>query len=102
MRFPGEVEKSKIASENAPAPSFNTLVSTGCTSASDDLRRQFWEAWEDRGLFSAISGEAVLNERLKKRLDILVQQGESGMSTRAIANGRYPRRAHGVKSTLVV
>ncbi|OEH79077.1 rhoptry neck protein RON5 [Cyclospora cayetanensis] len=69
-----EHEKRKLSAENDPAPSFNQLVSTGCASASSDLRRRFWDAWKDRGLFSAIEADAILSERLRKRVEILAKQ----------------------------
>ncbi|KAL8424948.1 hypothetical protein Efla_007250 [Eimeria flavescens] len=66
-------EKAKIADENSPAPSFYTLVSTGCASTSRDLRRQFWQAWQERSLFREISGNAIQSERLRKRVQLLVR-----------------------------
>ncbi|KAL8446607.1 hypothetical protein Emag_004714 [Eimeria magna] len=70
-----QVEKKKIMDENSPAPSFYTLVSTGCASTSSDLTRQFWQAWEDRDLFRNVAANSIQSERLRRRVEILTRSG---------------------------
>ncbi|KAL8271095.1 hypothetical protein Esti_004949 [Eimeria stiedai] len=68
-----QVEKTKIMDESSPAPSFYTLVSTGCISTSGDLTRQFWQAWRDRDLFRNVAANPIQNERLRRRVEILTR-----------------------------
>ncbi|KAL8453637.1 hypothetical protein Emed_000772 [Eimeria media] len=68
-----QAEKKRLMDEASPAPSFYTLVSTGCASTSSDLTRQFWQAWKDRDLFRNVAGNSVQSERLRKRVQILTQ-----------------------------
>ncbi|KAL8434733.1 hypothetical protein ACSSS7_002978 [Eimeria intestinalis] len=89
-----QAEKKKMMDDNSPAPSFYTLVSTGCSSTSRDLTRQFWTAWKDRELFRNVAANATQSERLRRRVEILVGNGELCYGERELARRRKERKRH--------
>ncbi|KAL8269561.1 hypothetical protein Esti_006527 [Eimeria stiedai] len=67
---------SSLKEATSPAPSFNGLTSSGCTSYSDDARRLFYEHFYSNQLFSMVKQNVKTNSKLQLRAQLLQTQGE--------------------------
>ncbi|KAL8450187.1 hypothetical protein Emag_003341 [Eimeria magna] len=66
---------ASLKEATSPAPSFNTLTSSGCKSYSDDARRLFYEHFYSNQLFALVKQNAKANAKLQLRAQLLQTQG---------------------------
>ncbi|XP_026193890.1 uncharacterized protein LOC34621714 [Cyclospora cayetanensis] len=62
---------ANIADATTPAPSFNTLTSSGCKSYSDEARRLFYEYYASAQLFWSVKGNERAHGKLRFRAQLL-------------------------------
>lgn len=68
---------AKLKEATAPAPSFNSLTSSGSKSYSDDARRIFHQHFSSPQLFSMVKEDHGASLKLRLRAELLEKQGES-------------------------
>lgn len=68
---------AKLKEATAPAPSFNSLTSSGIKSYSDDARRIFYQHFSSPQLFSMVKEDHGASLKLRLRAQLLEEEGQS-------------------------